>query len=191
MKKYLVLLFFVPYMAFATTIPNSFVTTDTNTTTWTLDTCTSSTNAWVLWNADTGTNIGGNNNGAPSFCYVSGSYVTSGNFAQSWLNITGLTTDIPVGNYIVTHADTHAIDDTGYYNTITHFRTYGGYIEEFEVEVTDTGGGGGGGGSNATTTGSTISDIVFGQAIIISMLSLALVGYVWNSITPKKKWYQK
>jgi len=52
--------------------------------------------------------------------------------------------------------------------------------------------GGGGGGSSTTTTATSteaiLGSISFGLAIIITILFIAVIGYVYNKITPKKPW---
>jgi len=40
----------------------------------------------------------------------------------------------------------------------------------------------------ATTTEAYLGSIAFGQAIIITLMSLGLIGYVYNKITAKKPW---
>jgi len=61
--------------------------------------------------------------------------------------------------------------------------------------VYTTGGGGGGSGTStvsiASTTPATLSDIAFGLAIIIVILSLGLVAMIGNSISNRKKPWQK
>jgi len=130
----IVLFFFnVPFALASNDFPSPVSQTDSSAVNWTLDTCNNNTSQWDLWDASTGNHI----NSPAEFCYWSGSGYTTGTYAQSYEATLTPMGNAAVGEYVVTHSATNVFNDTGFYDSLGHFRTYQGFIEEFSFTVCD------------------------------------------------------
>lgn len=67
-----------------------------------------------------------------------------------------------------------------------------GWFYPFSAHYADpsacSGGGGGATSTSATSTEALLGSIAFGQAILICLVFLMVVGFMWNNMTLKKPW---